>query len=337
LRRFMPRVLGDVVPVELKELGSFNLSGNTSIIGNELVTKSNLLSGIGQANVDLEMGNINNFEKAYYKGNVVLKDFNLGKVANTTSLGKMTANLDFDGSGFDKNNVNTEISGTVSSFAFEGYNYKNIVVSGNLKNPLFNGELSIDDPNLKLDFKGLIDASTETNHLDFEVDVEYAELNQLNLIKRDSISVFTGKVVVDMDGKTIDDVQGTINFSQTFYQNERDNFYFDDFTITSSFEGPKRTIEINSPDIINGQISGEFLIEDIPNLFQNGIASIYANYIPQEVTTNQYIDYEFVVYNKIVDVFVPQLKLGDNTRLRGSVSSDESKFKLDFRSPEVIV
>jgi hypothetical protein len=337
LRRFMPRVLGDVVPVELKELGSFNLSGNTSIIGNELVTKSNLLSGIGQANVDLEMGNINNFEKAYYKGKVVLKDFNLGKVANTTSLGKMTANLDFDGSGFDKNNVNTEISGTVSSFAFEGYNYKNIVVSGNLKNPLFNGELSIDDPNLKLDFKGLIDASTETNHLDFEVDVEYAELNQLNLIKRDSISVFTGKVVVDMDGKTIDDVQGTINFSQTFYQNERDNFYFDDFTITSSFEGPKRTIEINSPDIINGQISGEFLIEDIPNLFQNGIASIYANYIPQEVTTNQYIDYEFVVYNKIVDVFVPQLKLGDNTRLRGSVSSDESKFKLDFRSPEVIV
>ncbi|MCB0443805.1 MAG: translocation/assembly module TamB [Flavobacterium sp.] len=337
LRRFMPRVLGDVVPAELKELVSFNLSGNTSIIGNELVTKSNLISGIGQASVDLKMGNINNFEKAYYKGNVVLKDFNLGKVANTTSLGKMTANLDFDGSGFDKNNVNTEISGTVSSFAFEGYNYKNVVVLGNLKNPLFNGELSIDDPNLKLDFKGLIDASTETNHLDFEVDVEYAELNQLNLIKRDSISVFAGKVVVDMDGKTIDDVQGTINFSQTFYQNERDNFYFDDFTVTSSFEGPKRTIEINSPDIINGQISGEFLIEDIPNLFQNGIASIYANYIPQEVTTNQYIDYEFVVYNKIVDVFVPQLKLGDNTRLRGSVSSDESKFKLDFRSPEVIV
>ncbi|MEH6763043.1 MAG: translocation/assembly module TamB domain-containing protein [Aequorivita antarctica] len=337
LRRFMPRVLGDVVPVELKELGGFSLNGNTSIIGNELNTKSILQSGIGQANVDLKMGNINNIDNAYYKGNVVLKDFNLGKIANTTSLGKMTANLDFDGSGFNKKNINTEISGTVSSFAFEGYNYKNIVVSGNMKNPLFNGELSIDDPNLKLQFKGLIDASSDTNQLDFEADVEYAELNQLNLIKRDSISVFTGKVVVDMQGKTIDDVIGTINFSQTFYQNERDNFYFDDFTVTSSFEGPKRTIEINSPDIINGQISGEFLIEDMPNLFQNGIASIYANYIPQEVTTNQYLDYEFVIYNKIIDVFVPQLKLGDNTRVKGSVSSDESKFKLDFRSPEVII
>src|SRR5690606_38192419 len=131
---------------------------------------------------------------------------------------------------------------------------QNIVVSGNLKNPLFNGELFIDDPNLKLDFKGLIDASMETNQLDFEADVEFAELNNLNLITRDSIAVFTGKVVVDMAGRTIDDVVGTINFSQTFYQNERDDFYFDDFTVTSSFDNNVRTIEINSPDIITGKI-----------------------------------------------------------------------------------
>ena len=337
LRRFMPKILGNVVPAELKELKNFNLSGNTSIAGDELNTKSNLQSGIGQANLDLKIGNITNIDNAYYQGNVVLKNFDLGKIAKTTSLGKMTADLDFDGRGFNKNTVNTEVSGTVSSFNFEGYNYKNITVSGNLKNPLFNGELSIDDPNLKLEFKGLIDASSETNQLDFEADVEYAELNKLNLITRDSIAVFTGKVVVDMEGNTIDDVVGTVNFSQTFYQNERDDFYFDDFTITSSFEGPVRTIEINSPDILNGEISGEFLIQDIPNLFQNGIASIYTNYIPQEVTTNQYIDYEFVVYNKIVDVFVPQLKLGDNTRVKGSVSSDESKFELDFRSPEILL
>jgi len=55
------------------------------------------------------------------------------------------------------------------------------------------------------------------------------------------------------------------------------------------------------------------------------------------VTTNQYIDYEFQVFNKIVEVFVPDLQLGENTRVRGSVSSDESKFKLNFKSPEIIL
>ncbi|WP_240673127.1 translocation/assembly module TamB domain-containing protein [Aequorivita ciconiae] len=337
LRRFMPQLLGEVIPGELKQLGRFNFTGNTSIINDEVITKSYLSSAIGQVNVDLKIGNIQDINNAYYNGNVVLRNFNLGKISKTTSIGKISGNLNFDGRGFRQENVNTEITGSISSFAFEGYNYQKIKVSGNLKNPLFNGELSIDDPNLKMEFMGIIDASTDNNKLDFELDVDFAELNKLNLVTRDSISVFTGKVVVDMEGKTIDDVEGTINFNQTFYQNERDYFYFDDFTITSFFDEKVRTIKINSPDIINGQISGEFLIEDIPNLFQNGVASIYANYIPREVTTNQYINYEFVVYNKIVDVFVPQLKLGDNTKIKGAVFSDKSKFELDFRSPEIVL
>jgi hypothetical protein len=337
MRRFMPEVLGKVIPVELKDLGTFNFSGNTSLTSSDLITNSSIRSGIGNANTKLTMGNINNFDNAYYKGNIVLNQFNLGKIANTTSLGKITANLNIDGRGFTQTTVNTSIIGTISSFNFEGYNYQNIKISGNLKNPLFNGDLAINDPNIKMDFKGLIDVSKDFNQYDFEANVEYAELNKLNLIKRDSISVFAGKIIMDMDGTTIDNAAGTISLLQTFYQNERDDFYFDDFKIISSFEENVRTIEINSPDIINGKIKGEFLLKDIPDLFRNGVGSIYTNFIPNEVTSNQYIDYEFVVYNKIVDVFVPQIKLGENTKVRGSVSSDESKFKLNFKSPEILL
>ncbi|MBE9489197.1 MAG: translocation/assembly module TamB, partial [Bacteroidetes bacterium] len=61
------------------------------------------------------------------------------------------------------------------------------------------------------------------------------------------------------------------------------------------------------------------------------------NYIPVEVSSNQYIDYNFQIYNKIIDVFVPDLQFGDNTRIKGSVYSDDTKFKLDFRSPEMLI
>jgi len=337
LRRFMPRVLGTVLPLEIKDLGTFNFSGNTSITSADLVTDSSIRSSIGNVTTNFTMGNISNFDNAFYKGSIVLNQFNLGKIAGTISLGKITANLNFDGRGFTQNTVNTAINGAISSFNFEGYNYQNIKISGNLKNPLFNGNLTINDPNLKMDFKGLIDVSKDFNQYDFEANVEFAELNKLNLIKRDSISVFAGRVVMDMDGTTLDNAKGTISLSETFYQNERDDFYFDDFNIISSFDETIHTIEINSPDIISGKISGEFLVKDIPNLFRNGVGNIYANFIPNEVTSNQYINYEFVVYNKIVDVFVPQLKLGENTKVKGSVSSDESKFKLNFRSPEILL
>lgn len=337
LRRLMPSILGQELPQELKYFGNFSVIGDSELNDDFLVTNSNILSDLGDAKLDMEMGNIHDFSNAFYSGDVIFNDFNLGKLTNSISFGKVNANVNIDGRGFTAKTINTKIKGTIESFDFENYVYRDIAVSGNLKDPIFNGRLTIDDPNIKLDFNGLVDISKEFNQYDFEADIEYAELNKLNLFKRDSVSIFAGRIVMDMQGTNVNDAAGTIEFLQTFYQTETDDFYFDDFLIASSFKEDIRTIEIRSPDIINGKISGKFLVEDIPNLFHNSVGSIYANYIPNEVTIGQYIDYEFKIYNKIVDVFVPQLQLGENTRVKGSVYSDESKFKLDFRSPELLL
>lgn len=337
LRRILPNVIGKDLPTELKTFGYFSLQGDSQIIGDEIKTKSLVSTVIGDADIDLELGNITNFKNAYYKGNAKLKRFDIGSVAGTTSLGEMNADLTFNGRGFTPETVSTLLEGTINSFEFENYTYTNIEVEGNLKNPKFNGKLKINDPNLKMDFDGLLDASKEFNQYDFDANIEYAELNKLKLFTRDSVSVFAGKIKMDMEGTTINDAVGTINFSETFYQTEEKDFFFDDFNIISSFDDKERTIAVNSPDIIDGRIRGNFLLEDIPYLFRNSLGSIYTNYIPQQVTPDQYINYEFDIYNKIVDVFVPQLQLGDNTRIKGSVYSDESKFELDFKSPELIL
>lgn len=337
LRRLMPSLIGASLPDELKSFGNFTVRGTTKLEGDYLTTDTSIFSALGSAVTRLEMGNIQDFDNAFYKGEVQLMDFDLGKVAGTISLGAVDADLTFDGRGFTPKTVNTRINGTISSFHFEGYDYQNIAISGSLKDPIFNGNLKINDPNLKMDFSGLVDISKNFNQYDFDTTIEYAELNKLNLFNRDSVAVFAGRIIMDMQGTTINDAVGTIEFLETFYQTETDDFYFDDFLVSSYNTKDIRTIEIKSPDIIDGKISGIFLVEDIPNLFHNSIGSIYANYIPNEVTTDQYINYEFEVYNKIVDVFVPQLQLGENTRIKGSVYSDESKFEMNFRSPELLL
>ena len=53
-----------------------------------------------------------------------------------------------------------------------------------LKDPVFNGDLSIDDPNVQLDFKGLVDVSKSFNQYDFQADVHFAELNKLQLVDK---------------------------------------------------------------------------------------------------------------------------------------------------------
>jgi hypothetical protein len=336
LKRLMPRVLSDL-PDELRFFGDFKLTGNTSLTSTNLETESSLSSPLGLIEANVTLTGINEFDNASYLGNLKLIEFDLGRLAKSESLGAISSDLEFDGSGFSQVNVNTGLSGIISSFSFEDYEYKNITVSGNLKNPIFDGELHINDPNLKMVFRGLLDVSKKDNKYDFEANVEFAELNRLNLIKRDSISIFAGDVIMDMYGTTINDATGNISFKQTFYQNEIDDFYFDDFNIESTFVNDIRTIRFDSPDIIDGTISGKFLVEDIPSLFRNAIGSIYTNYKYVDVTNNQYIDYDFKIFNKIVDVFVPELQFGENTIVKGSVFSEESKFILNFKSPEILV
>jgi hypothetical protein len=334
---FMPDILGTSLPRELNELGYFTLSGYTDLKGEKLTTNSQLRSLLGNANIDLEIDDVVDTDHSPYRGQVELEAFNLGPTVGYPELSSVTADVSVDGSGFSRETVNTLVEGRIDSLRFKGYNYTNINLDGKFKNPQFNGNLSIRDPNLKMDFSGLVDISADQNRYDFRANVDYMELHQLKLVERDSIAVFSGLVEMQVVGTSEDDVQGSIEFKETFYQNELDNYFFDDFKVTASRSGSKRTIEVDSPDIIDGKVSGEFDLFDVPNLFRNAIGSIYTNYQPQEVTQDQYLTYSFVVYNKILEVFVPGIELGENTRVSGSVSSDEKKFKLNFDSPEILL
>ncbi len=336
LSKFMPRIIGKKLPKEIKSFGSIKFEGTTTVTRTSLVSKSNLISSLGRAKTNIKIQHLNQPEKATYVGDILFSNFKLGKLTQSKNLGSITSDLHIKGIGFTQKSLDTEIRGVINSFVFKEYDYKNITVSGNLKHPLFDGELSIDDPNVKLNFKGLIDVSKELNHFDFEANVDFAELNKLNIFKRDSISVFAGNVVMEMNGNDIDNIFGTISFNQTFYQNQDDDFYFDDFVINSKKEGLKRSIEINSPDIMTGNISGEFKIKDIPKLFLNGLGSMYTNYNLKEIEDKQYINFDFQIYNKLIEVFIPEIQFGENTRIKGSVFSDESKFKFKFNSPEMI-
>jgi len=333
----LPNILGSILPNEIQKFGNFIFRGSTTLDGDFLKTNTNISTAVGTIKADLELANIHEFSHAVYQGDIDFVNFDLGALSGSESLGVIEADLVIRGQGFTRETVDTNIKGNIMAFNLEGYTYQNIEVSGDLKDPFFNGELVIDDPNLKMEFNGLVDASREVNQYDFEANVEFAELHKLNLFTRDSVSVFAGRVVMDMVASSIDDAEGTIEFLETFYQTDTDDFFFDDFLVSAYFEGEKRTIEINSPDIIKGSISGEFKIAQIPDLVYNSIGSIYTNFIPKEVEADQYFDYNFLIRNKIIDVFLPDLQLGENTRVRGSVYSDLSKFQLDFRSPELIL
>lgn len=336
LTLLLPNILGKKLPSSLGKLGQFSLRGKTEITTKSIDADFYMATALGNIQSKLIMTNINDIDNASYSGNIILEQFKIGTLFSNKDLGMVTLNLDVDGKGFKLKNLNTSFSGDVYKINFKGYNYTNIVVDGNFKNPIFKGKVYINDPNLFMDFDGLVNLEKKDINYNFNAKIDYANLAKLNIVKSDSISVFKGIIDMKVSGTNLDNLRGAVKIKNTSYQNKKDTYYFDDFDLNSSFdENNVRTISINSPDIVEGKVVGKFQINQLQKMIENSLGSLYANYSPNKVKKGQFLKFDFSIYNKIIEVFYPGISVASNTVLQGAINSDNNDFKFNFDSPQI--
>ncbi|WP_016989114.1 translocation/assembly module TamB domain-containing protein [Flavobacterium sp. ACAM 123] len=332
----LPNILGNKLPKELKKLGRFTIVGNSQLSATAIDADFSMVTDLGIVKSFFKMKSIDFIDKASYMGNVVLENFDLGNLLDRKDLGKITMNIDIDGKGFTEKYLNTALKGDVTKIDFKNYTYTNLVVNGNFKAPNYKGQISINDPNLIMNFDGLLDLTNKENKYDFHINVENADFNKLKLVK-DSVSLFKGDVVVQVTGNSIENLQGNVYITETSYQNGKDTYKFDDFNITSSFDTDRvRTITVNSPDIIEGEIVGKFQFSELGNLIKNSLGSLYTNFKPDKVSKGQFLKFDFKIYSKIIELFYPEIAIGSNTAVKGNIKSDTQEFKLKFNSPQIV-
>ncbi len=331
----LPNVLGKRLPIILKKLGKINLVGNTQVTTTSVEASFIMTTQLGKVNSDLNIKNMNLTDKAAYVGNVVLENFDIGTFLDRKDVGKVSLNLDVDGKGFSEKYLNTSLKGDITQIDYNNYTYNNVVLNGNFESGLYQGKVSVSDPNLNMNFDGLVDLSKKDSRYDFHINVENADLNKLKFVK-DSISVFKGDVVVKVSGNTIDNLKGDVFINKATYQNAKATYLFDDFYINSSFDQDGvRTIKVNSPDIVEGEIVGKFEFNQLKKLVTNSLGSLYTNYKPEKVKKGQFLKFNFTIYNKIIEIFYPEITIGTNTIVKGNINSDDEEFKLNFNSPKI--
>lgn len=336
LIQLLPNVLGTKLPSTLKKLGRFDIRGDAEITTKTIVTDFYMSTALGNIQADLNMSNIDNIDNANYKGNVILEEFNIGSFIGDKQVGKVTLNIDVDGKGFKQKNINTTFSGDIYKLRYNNYTYTKVIVDGIFKNPIFIGKVNINDPNLFLDFKGLVNLSKKDIAYNFQTTIDYANLRQLNFVKNDSIAIVKGEISCNVNGNNFDDLKGDINVNHASYQNNQNSYYFEALKIQSSFDAENvRTIAIESPDVVQGKVVGKFKIGLLKKMLENSAGSLYANYSRNPIPKGQYFKFDFNVDNKIVEAFFPEINIAKDTKFRGAIDSTTDDFKFNFTSPEI--
>ena len=336
LTKLLPNILGKKLPSSLMKLGNFNFTGKVEVTQQYINADFVMNTAIGIVESNLLISDLQSIDNAKYQGTIIFDNFDIGAFLNRKDFGKTSLNLDVYGQGFTQKYLNTTFVGDVNKVYYNGYSYSNINVDAYFKQPLFKGKLNVNDPNLFMDFDGLVDLSKKESTFDLQSKIDYANLEKLHFIK-DSIAIFKGDINIKAKGSTIDNMVGDVLLTAASYQNKKDVYFVDYLNINSVFDANReRTITINSPDALDGTVIGKFQFNQLQKMVENSLGSLYANYKPNKVLKGQYLKFNFEIYSKIIEVFYPDVTLSANTNLHGNISSDSKDFKLNFNSPKIV-
>ena len=82
-----------------------------------------------------------------------------------------------------------------------------------------------------------------------------------------------------------------------------------------------------SPEIIQGTFDGVFKMKQIPLMLENALGNLYAQSSSNLISPGQSLKFNFKVYNKIIEVFYPELEFGANTFFKGVLDCKDSLAK----------
>jgi hypothetical protein len=344
------RLPGDAGNISLPDLlqraGIVSLKGNFTGFYNDFAANAKLSTDIGSLTTDLLLKKARGHVPISYKGEVDVSGLYLGALLDSKAvLGKISVRADINGSGLTLKDADLLMNTHIDSLGINNYTYRNIDIQGTLKDKKFNGLLGSKDPNLLLDFKGLIDMGDSLPSFDFSSTVHYTNLFKLNLLKRDSTLTLSSVIKVKFTGSSIDNIDGSINFDKTRYIEGKDTINMDHFAFLSFRDSNhNKSYRLNS-DFADAEFTGEFkfrnMIPSLVTFIQNYLATfeLHDSLISHNQAADQFVKFKIRLKktDEVTKVFAPILQIAPDTRFEGFFNDDPGLIAITGSSPELII
>ncbi len=156
-------------------------------------------------------------------GHVSSENFDIGRVTGTSMVRECSMETAFSASfaGKKSGGLTAEIDSLkVSRLHFNGYDYSGIAAAGKMKTGEFDGRIICSDPNLNFMLQGIFSLSPKTNNAlyKFYANIGYADLNALNIDKRD-ISKISLRTTANFNRIGAGDILGNIEVGDIILEN----------------------------------------------------------------------------------------------------------------------
>lgn len=327
------------MPPEVRRMGNIKVRGNFTGFINDFVAYAKIESDVGEVNSDINLKMADRPEQSVYKGRLQTKAFNLGKLLANDQLGLVTINkATVDGKGFTVESMKAQADAVIERFDFNKYPYANIKINGGANARLFNGTLSIDDPNAKLNFNGKMDYNSKDPVLDFKAVINLVNFKKLNLSDEDY--GLATRIDINTVGLDPDRITGRMIATGTRVRQGNKNYNLDTILFTSRVNGQFRDMRLESK-LVDARAYGNFKITELPDFF----ATLANQYVDpafvklkgKPVRQNLTVDIEVGNLEPVYGLIPIKLYVEPGSYLKAKLATNGDTIKLDGSFPHLQV
>lgn len=316
---------------QVEKLGSVNLTGRFVGFPNDFVANGAFYTEIGNVVSDINLKIDETSQKSHYSGRISTQNFDIGKIMGRPDLvQRINMQGNIVGSGFQLENAEFDLKATITKLGIKGYEYRNIDTDARMAKEFFQGQLSINDPNLRFEADASVDLRKDINKIMIQAQLDTALLKPLNLSKKEII--IETNLDVDITGLEIDDILGAASFTNTFFSYEGNALQVDSLDLLSLRKDGVRNFLL-ATDFAEIAATGDYefttLYKDVTRLiheyklnFENNDQKIRRYYASKKKTFPDKYDLSFEIdlidINPLVQLFAPQLTVSKKTLLEGS-------------------
>ncbi len=342
------------IPAYLDNMGEISVAGRLMGTVNDFIAEGSLDSDVGRLYSDITMQRDSADAPYHYKGNLITDHFDLGRLFERTGqLGKINMRALVNGTGLTLDMLDVNLGGTIESIDILGKTYNNIDLAGDFLHRKFNGYLLVDDPDLGLDFYGMVDFEKAVPVFDFTVQIDKANLSRIHIFQRDTLyeSVLSANLMINAKLSSLDDMEGEMAIRDIVYseipvhesgllQEDVRTYTTGDIIVNNTFwSGNTRHLRLWSDFLdadMHGSIHFNRLFSDLRDMGHTFIPALGLQQIHNQASNNHTQDFHFNIRLKdtgmLSELFFPALELSEGTWLSGSFNSSLNQFRMGGRS-----
>lgn len=318
----------------LARLGNIRYQGNFTGFINDFVTYGTIQTQLGTVVSDLNL-KLPKIGAAQYVGKLSTEGFQLGSFINAPEIGRIAFNGKVNGSGFSTASMKAYFDGNVRNIAVNGYDFQNIIIKGDFTSNKFQGQTSINDPNLQLtDLHGSIDFSEKVPIFDFDASLAKADLKKLGVTK-DELDI-GGLFSFHFTGDNIDHFLGTASLRNALVVHNGNLLSLDSVLLQSTMVDNIKNLSLQSNQV-DAAVTGTFNLRELPDAFRLFLNRYYPAYIQKPTFNISNQDFSFKVNTRDISGYLPLIdpKLGglNDVNLTGRLELDKNQLEVKANVP----